>query len=118
VDYGDADTPLARWLRSMIGDIKLKEIERRSRKRGVPITASLLSNYLHAQSVPKPLTQRRLSVFFSTPLSEVADLDAAVPLAVIASMRAHLDSLEAQVASGRITNADLVKMLERINPAP
>lgn len=74
MDYGDADTPLARWLRSKIGATKLKEIERRSRARGVPILASLLSNYLHGLSAPKPPTQRRLAAFFEVPVSDVRAL--------------------------------------------
>lgn len=71
MDYGDAATPLAVWLRSQISDTPLQEIERRSRKAGVPILASSLSDWLHDEAVPGPRSVRRLATFFNVPEAEV-----------------------------------------------
>src|SRR5688572_1482215 len=64
-------TPFARWLWEKIDDTPLNEVERRSRKAGVPIAASSLSTYIHGLTEPGAKTIERLARFFGTPEADI-----------------------------------------------
>jgi hypothetical protein len=69
-----ADTPLARFLHERIGSMSLQEVERRSKARGVPLLASLLSGYLNGKEALSTDTIRRMSVYFDVPESTIHGL--------------------------------------------
>ena len=74
MDLGTVDTPFTRWLRVKIGGLKLKEVERRSRRAGHLISSSSLSAYLNDGVIPTRPLIRRMAAFWGVAPQEIADL--------------------------------------------
>jgi hypothetical protein len=108
-EHQDADTPFARWLRAKIGNVPLREIQRRAKRRGIRIHATSLSVYLREGVFPERKTLVRLAAFFGVPVAELERLRPPPRVGEPPSLDSLLSGIEGVAAADRVRVALLAR---------